>query len=672
MKFSCWISTLLCAATVAAVPACSNRSTEPRPNVILISIDTLRRDHLGAYGYDRDVSPNLDRLAGFGVVFEQAITQAPWTLPSHAALLTSLPPSVLDLGDYAEPGRISERAVCLAEFLKENGYQTHATTAGGFVSPSFGFNQGFDTYGVDGWDISYTVQAAQSFLENRDPNRPFFLFLHTYDVHSYKPPPELERMWAGDSDSPMIRRQKNRSKFLQGWDTRSRIARFTAEDWRYAANLYDATIYWVDSYLGLLLESLDRSGLFRNSLIVLTSDHGEELGDHGGSGHGYNLFDENLRVPLFIYHRDLKPGRVTEQVRLIDVAPTIADLLGLRAPPTSEGTSLRAVIDGSAPRLEALTENSHCSAIKSLRTARHKYILSTRLPHERLYDLENDPGEQDDIARQDVEATRGMRRLMSALLERNDANRAYRNTGAVTLTAEEREKLEGLGYVGGAERNRAQAEDAWLEVIRQLEAVDARWGGDPDRAGEAHVTRYSRRCTLGVRESWRPSGGRCSMVKFKKSWTEKLNEDKGLPQVAKIEGKMSRRWGEGTVVIPAPIEVDRIMRKVRKGKLITVNQIRGLLAEKHGATIGCPMTTGIFALIAARAAEEQAAAGKQRITPYWRTLKAGGEINPKFPGGAEAQQERLEAEGHTVVRKGKRLLVAEHEKRLATLRADQL
>ncbi len=138
------------------------------------------------------------------------------------------------------------------------------------------------------------------------------------------------------------------------------------------------------------------------------------------------------------------------------------------------------------------------------------------------------------------------------------------------------------------------------------------------------------------------------MAKTRKSWQEKLADSKGLPKVAEITDKMSKRWGTGTVAIPAPIEVDEIMNKVPRGKLITINQIRAFIAQKHGATIGCPMTTGIFANIAARAAEEAAAEGKQDITPYWRTLKSKGELNPKYPGGVEAQTAHLIEEGHTI------------------------
>lgn len=142
-----------------------------------------------------------------------------------------------------------------------------------------------------------------------------------------------------------------------------------------------------------------------------------------------------------------------------------------------------------------------------------------------------------------------------------------------------------------------------------------------------------------------------------KSWQEKLHDAKGLPKVVEIKGKMSKRWGTGTVAIPAPFEVDEIMKKVPKGRLITINEIRETIAKKHKATIGCPITCGIFAWIAAGAADEESKAGKKKVTPYWRTLKSDGSINEKYPGGLEFQKKLLEKEGHKVIKKGKKYLV---------------
>jgi hypothetical protein len=153
----------------------------------------------------------------------------------------------------------------------------------------------------------------------------------------------------------------------------------------------------------------------------------------------------------------------------------------------------------------------------------------------------------------------------------------------------------------------------------------------------------------------------------RKTWREKLFVSHGLPKVSPIVGSMSRRWGEGTVAIPAPIEVDELMKKVSKGKLTTINDLRAAIARKHCATIGCPITTGIFVNIAANVAEEDLLEGKKRVTPYWRTLKVNGELNPKYPGGVNRQRQRLKAEGHKVVQRGKRFFVEDFESKLAKL-----
>jgi hypothetical protein len=158
----------------------------------------------------------------------------------------------------------------------------------------------------------------------------------------------------------------------------------------------------------------------------------------------------------------------------------------------------------------------------------------------------------------------------------------------------------------------------------------------------------------------------CSIekMKTKKSWREKLADDKGLPKTGRVEGKMTTRWGTGTMVIPAPREVDALMRRVPRGKVTTINELRGALAGKHRVNICCPITTGIFSWIAAHAAAEDAAEGRKRITPYWRTLKTGGELNPKYPGGIPALRKLLREEGHKVLQRGKRFFVENYEQRL--------
>ncbi|HEY1172642.1 MAG TPA: hypothetical protein VGH19_14835 [Verrucomicrobiae bacterium] len=151
-------------------------------------------------------------------------------------------------------------------------------------------------------------------------------------------------------------------------------------------------------------------------------------------------------------------------------------------------------------------------------------------------------------------------------------------------------------------------------------------------------------------------------MKARKTWREKLADDKDLPKVVHIKPGDRARWKGATLVVPAPREVDALMQKVPKGKLVTINELRTALARKHGTEVGCPITTGIFSWIAAHAAMEDETAGKKRVTPYWRTLKVGGELNPKYPGGIENLRQRLEGEGHKVIQKGKKFLVEDYQK----------
>jgi len=157
------------------------------------------------------------------------------------------------------------------------------------------------------------------------------------------------------------------------------------------------------------------------------------------------------------------------------------------------------------------------------------------------------------------------------------------------------------------------------------------------------------------------------MAAKRKTWQEKLRDNKGLPRVFTIDAGKSKRWGSGTCVIPAPLEVDELMRRVGRGKLTTIDELRKVLARRHGTTIACPITTGIFAWIAAHAAAEAAAAKQRRTTPFWRTLKSTGELNPKYPGGTRLLAAKLRAEGHMVKKVGKRLMVDRFQERLAEL-----
>ena len=155
-------------------------------------------------------------------------------------------------------------------------------------------------------------------------------------------------------------------------------------------------------------------------------------------------------------------------------------------------------------------------------------------------------------------------------------------------------------------------------------------------------------------------------MKPKKSWREKLADNKGLPKIARVTGNMRKRWGTGVMVIPAPVEVDALMRQVPRGRIVTTNELRAALAKNHKADFACPITTGIFSWIAAHAAAEAEAVGVREITPFWRTLKTGGEVNPKYPGGIAQVARRLRAEGHKIISKGKKTFLADYQEKLYT------
>lgn len=156
-------------------------------------------------------------------------------------------------------------------------------------------------------------------------------------------------------------------------------------------------------------------------------------------------------------------------------------------------------------------------------------------------------------------------------------------------------------------------------------------------------------------------------MKKPKDWSAKLHSSQGLPKIVKLSGRAAEKWGSGTMVVPAPIEVDQIMKRVPKGQVVTINEIRSFLARKHKTNIACPLTTGIFSWIAAYAAEEEIKKGKKESTPYWRTLKSGGILNEKYPGGADLQKELLESENHTIIKKGKNYIVRDYQKLLAKI-----
>lgn len=335
----------------------------PRPllNVVLISVDTLRPDHLSLYGYPRETTPRLDERSGRGaVVFERAVASAPWTLPSHASIFTGL--DAVRHGVNQHWG-LPPSLLTLAEILRNQGYATHAVTGGGFVHQQYGFAQGFDAYASFSDRMGFAaeldagVAKAKARIEAlRDRN--FFLFFHTYAVHNpYRPhQPHLHRL-TGRTTRAVVDVDLLPAEPVDG--LRSRRALFKMEDGLrveaaddavrdLAVDLYDSAIAYTDQRLDDLLEAIDDLGLRERTLIVLTSDHGELFGEHGQYNH-ISLFDENVMVPLVFIDPALAPGvrRVSHQVRSIDLLPTILDRLGVPPPEEIDGRSFAPLLGRS-------------------------------------------------------------------------------------------------------------------------------------------------------------------------------------------------------------------------------------------------------------------------------------------------------------------------------------
>ncbi len=324
-----------------------------RPNVVLISIDSLRADHLSCYGYAQPTSPAIDALAAAGVRFRTAISTTSWTLPAHAALLTGLPDSVH--GAIDNHCRLAPERTTLAELFQRAGYRTVGYVSGPYLAPAFGFDQGFDDYGscVSGlsdaeWNADSTsrsrirewnaeshddvtsprvLKRAVEFLDGSG-QAPFFLFLHWWDPHyDYEPPAPYDSMFCEPGyKGPITGRNVETDKSIN--------KDLPLADKRQLVGLYDGEIAWTDHHIGLLLAELKRRGLWEKTIIVLTSDHGEEFFEHMGKTHQRTLFDEVIQVPLIARWPGGPVGRVVEgQVRLIDIFPTLVDLCGLPHPP---------------------------------------------------------------------------------------------------------------------------------------------------------------------------------------------------------------------------------------------------------------------------------------------------------------------------------------------------
>ena len=434
LLLSCWMSVGFQLVTASTALPTDEQAQTP---VILISVDTLRADHLSCYGYRGLQTRHIDAIAEGGTLFTEVNAQVPLTLPSHVSLLTSTYPSSNGVEDHAEP--LAPNAVTLATVLKSRGYRTAAFVGGFVLDRRFGMDQGFDFYdspfdlqGQSAIDPSglkrpgeEVSQAAMQWLE-KNSTQPFFVFFHLFDLHTpYKLTPALRARFGGRG--------------------------------------YDAELSYVDEVLGGFWDFLARKHLLEKTLIVFIADHGESLGEHGENTHGYFIYQSTLRVPLMIHWPSSQksfPARVVEPMSLIDVAPTILQFLDVPRPRQFQGRTLldlpsqKAAI---APReicSESLYAHNHygCSPLRCLRVGNYKYIEA---PKREFYDLSRDPGESHNLyARQESLALSYRRRLL-ALRSR------FRPAHQVQPQAIDRglvERLASLGYVAGTRSRPSDSE----------------------------------------------------------------------------------------------------------------------------------------------------------------------------------------------------------------------
>jgi arylsulfatase A-like enzyme len=440
-------------------------------HVVLISIDTLRPDHLGCYGYGVETSPNIDRLAGEGIRFADVFSQSSWTLPSHMSIMTSLYPSVHGVGPSQRA--LAPSATTLAEVLSTNGYGTAAFVSWVFLDKRYGFGRGFDNY-TELWGppdqpdnpaggafpASEVTDHVIRWIKSRQSRAPFFLFVHYFDTHmNYSPPPPFDTMFDHDYSGSASGEWTWIKPYIK-WSNKEPES-IDARDLKHVVALYDGEVRYVDGQIQRLLDALDDRFGLRNCLVILTSDHGEEFNDHGSmEGHGWTLYDEVLRVPLIV----MLPGRdhageiVQTPVALIDIAPTILKLLGLPVPPEFQGRDFSDVIRGAGSRHEKrffFAETYRFNRKRSVRGDRYKLIHTDDTGAGRggvvwkedweLFDFVNDPKEQNNLFAPDLPIARLLAdRLNQFELHRSEAaDRAAR----LEIPEDDLKLLRSLGYV---------------------------------------------------------------------------------------------------------------------------------------------------------------------------------------------------------------------------------
>ena len=410
--------------------------------VIFISLDTLRRDHVGAYGYAKPTTPNLDALARRGVLAADAVSVSSWTLPSHLSMLTSTLPGTHGGTDMKQGFNRSVPSV--AEILRSAGVATHAVTSHLYVSKTYGLEAGFDSMNFRQDRLAENVANHAMDLVDRFGDRPFFMFLHFYDPHwHYAPPPDVLKIFESSYAGTLTGNLKDFQNL--------RPEQVKPKDLEHLLALYDGEIRYTDNEIGRLLAHLKERGADRNTLMVVTSDHGEEFLDHGSWEHQKTLYEEVIRIPLIVSGPGVAARREGQPVSLLDIAPTILDYLSVKPAPSMRGVSLLRPV-GEFREMYGETDHTpdgtRLSFVrggsKSWKAILRSDPAKQKEASSEWYDLAADPAERTN--RPPAEALRVS--IEARARDLGLKSRSGVTKKAVELSDEQKEKLRALGYVG--------------------------------------------------------------------------------------------------------------------------------------------------------------------------------------------------------------------------------
>lgn len=434
----------------------SEINNSPKLNVIIISLNSLRADHLGAYGYRRNTSPNIDKLAKNGVLFEHAQAQSNWTLPNLVSLFTSK--YVHSHGIYKRDQKVSEKELTFPEILKLYGYKTAAFVGGLDVVSDYGLNQGFDYYsdktnGNPTVSFKETMPKILNWLKiNKDSK--FFLFIQSYDIHYPYNHPEpydhmYDRHYSGilselPIDYSFLKTIHNDTGVLK-----DKQARLGIKDIEHIIAHYDGGITYTDKFIGELLGEIEKLKLSDNTIIIITSEHGDELYDHGSFDRfgQNNLYEEVVHIPLIIRNPalNLKGKRITSLVQLVDIMPTLLDFLGIPINKEAQGLSLFPLIEGKNIKdnfNKYVYAEADCNK-RSIRTKEWKLIYSSNKYE--LYNLYRDLKEEHSIVDQKPEVVYELMQKLSDWYEKTRTT-STPDDSHLELTEEMKNKLREAGY----------------------------------------------------------------------------------------------------------------------------------------------------------------------------------------------------------------------------------